>query len=105
MEREVNCKLSVGFVGAPLLLAGDFVRVVADHADRTRAGRDALVLSVDDDLVVLTFRYSVETPAVPVISSGPEFWRIAELDLTSVDRSTRLTADTPEWTRVRCTMH
>lgn len=85
----------------PLLLAGDFVRVRADHPDHTRAGKDGLVVEVDGDTAVLTFKFDRSNRLVPVISAGVESWDLTELDLTSVDRSTPLTAATPMWQRIR----
>lgn len=90
---------------APLLMAGDFIRVRADHEDHTRAGLDGLVLAMDGDAVTLTFQFDRSNRPVKAICVGPEEWRLDELDLASVDRQTVLTAHTPGWQRIRATAH
>lgn len=72
------------------LMPGDFIRVNSSCADRTRAGKDALVLALDGDQVVLVFGWDRFSRDQKVICVGPEQWDRSELDLASVDRATVL---------------
>jgi hypothetical protein len=68
------------------LRVGTFVRVRDDHSDCTRAGRDAVVVSVSESglgLIFGTDRYGREQGAVCV---GIEAWHEAELDLDTAEQ-------------------
>lgn len=67
------------------LRPGTFVRVRTDHADSTRAGRDAMVVAVGESglgLIFGTDRYNREQGTR---SAGIEAWEVAELDLTTAE--------------------
>jgi hypothetical protein len=105
MESKISTHFYANSVSAPVLMPGDFVCVRADHEDPTRVGMDGLVLAVDGDTAVLTFRYDRSNRPLNAICVGPEEWSTSELDLTTVDRNTLLTSEAPAWQRWRATAH
>lgn len=70
---------------ATTLSLGSFVRVRADHADSTRAGRDATVVAVSNSGVGLIFGTDRYGHDQNTSSSGIEAWDVAELDLATAE--------------------
>jgi len=64
----------------------DFIRVREDHVDHTRAGKDGLVVDVDEDGVALVFGFDRDGVFQNVRCVGAEFWRTEELDPKTLDR-------------------
>lgn len=82
------------------LMAGDFVRVGTRCGDGTRIGKDGLVLAIDGDQVVVVFGWDRFGRDQNVISVGPEQWDRDDLDLSTVDRTTVLSAGIEQRYRV-----
>ncbi|VTU42542.1 MULTISPECIES: hypothetical protein [unclassified Variovorax] len=70
---------------AHILNRGGFVRVRADHPDGRRAGKDAMVMSVDGEDLGLYFGLDRANRPQDVFCSGTEAWKLAELDLATAD--------------------
>ncbi len=64
----------------------DFIRVRHDHVDHTRAGKDGMVVDVDQEGVALVFGYDRDGIIQNVRCVGAEFWRNEELDPKTLDR-------------------
>lgn len=74
-----------GNQAAVRLTSRHFVRVQANHPDTTRAGKDAQVVRVDGDDVLLLFGYDRWNRDQGVRCVGLEMWSMNELDLSTIN--------------------